>query len=517
MKETGTVYLVGAGPGDPALQTLRCKELISRADCIVYDSLANNAILNACRPSAKLIYVGKRVGQHSHSQEAINQILIDEAQKHELIVRLKGGDPFVFGRGGEEMQALSKADVPYEVVPGVTAGTAVPAYAGIPVTHRGVARAVSFITGFTKEHSTTELDWESLIRLDNTLVFYMSSRLAPQISSKLMAAGMPAYKPMCIISNGTLPNQRVIRGKIADFTPDFCNYEELSPALIVIGDTVAFADNYAWRKKLPLAGRNIVVTRSLHQQSALADKLQALGANIISLPSIELHPCKDQSPLQDAIKSIGVEGRYSWLVFTSVNAVEIFFDELYKSGFDARRLAQLRIGAVGRITAEALKKRGIQADFVPQNHTGEDFARELIERYGTVEGEQILIPGSELSRTHLADILQANGAHCKALTIYQNRPADYSEERLQELSKSPIDLVTFCSSSAVDNFFALVEKYQLGYLLEHTQMASIGRLTSKSIVKQHLSVHIEAPEASIDSLIEAIVKAFEKPSASKTN
>ncbi|GAD05612.1 hypothetical protein HQ45_05900 [Porphyromonas crevioricanis] len=501
MIQKGKVYLAGAGPGDPGLLTQRTARLLAEADVVVYDALSNLSLLENCRPDAELISVGKRVGRHSHSQGEINEILVQQAKKGLAVVRLKGGDPFVFGRGGEEMQALKAAAIPYEVIPGVTAGVAVPAYFGIPVSHRGLSTTVTFVTGTTKENREPDLDWQALASLRGTIVFYMATRMAPVISSKLIEAGMPAVTPMCIISRGTLPQQHILKGMIADFTAEYTDYEQLSPGLIVIGEVTRFAEDYAWHSSLPLAGKTVLVTRSLAQSSVLADKLREAGAEVLLFPTICIRPKDDLTELQRAIEHIET---YHWLVFTSANGVEIFFDRLHTSGYDSRILHHLRFGAVGKVTAEALRSFGIRADFIPQTHTGEAFARELSARE-SLSGLRVLIPGSALSGEILPSLLEESGAVCEPIAIYDNLPMDYPEQQLRLLTAHPLDYITFCSSSAVDNFYRLIERYGLQEWISSARTAVIGPVTAKTLAKYDRQIDIEAPEAHMDALVQAII------------
>ncbi len=502
MIQQGKVYLVGAGPGDPDLITLKAAQLLTEADVVVYDALSNDSLLGLCKATAEKVFVGKRIGRHSYAQEEINQILVVQAQKGRSVVRLKGGDPFVFGRGGEEMLALHREGLPYEVVPGVTAGIAVPAYAGIPVSHRGVSTSIIFITATTKEHQTPDIDWDALARMGGTIVFYMGTQVAPLISQKLIEAGLKRDTPMCIISDGTLPTQRIIKASVADFTLDYTDYESLSPGLVVIGEVVAFAEQYAWRLSKPLTGKNILVTRSLAQSSRLAEQLIQEGASVTTLPTIEIIPCKDLSELSEEIQHIT---NYRWIVFTSTNGVEIFFTKLRTMGLDLRKLHQLKFGAVGKATAAALRKEGILADFVPLRHSGVDFAEEFISKQPVLRGLRILIAGSTLSSGALPQLLGQAGAMCRFVAIYDNRPITYSKEQIDSLTTRPIDYITFCSSSAVENFYHMVEQYRLQDWVKGIRKVSIGPMTSASVAKYDQGNLLQASQASIPALVQAII------------
>lgn len=499
-----TVYLVGAGPGDCGLLTLRAKQLLEQANAVIYDALVSPAIMNLCAKSARLIYVGKRAGNHSNTQEEINQIIIETARQTPggKVVRLKGGDPFVFGRGGEEMAALKAAGLVYEIVPGVTAGISAPAYFGIPVTHRGMSRSVSLITAATQDGNLPDLNWDALARLDGTLVFYMGMRAVPQICRRLIAYGMNANQQAAIISRGTTARQLILTSDLAHFTPDYADYEALSPGLFVVGDVVSFADKYGWSTNQPLAGQKIIVTRSLAQASDLSVLLEEKGAEVVLLPTIEIVPSADLTALSAEIKRIQ---NYSWLLFTSVNAVEIFFGRLQTEGLDARALSKCKVGAVGAVTEQCLRHFGIRADFVPTKHTGRDFAHELLQHDPEIRGNQVLIPSSAIAHTEIREILEQSGVQCLQLPVYENRVLTYEQNYLEDLLTGKCDWLTFCSSSAVDNFMHLIRSLGLEHLLHGIKIAVIGHVTAQALSQYNLNHSAMPANPTLKGLVNEIV------------
>ncbi|WP_329905102.1 uroporphyrinogen-III C-methyltransferase [Porphyromonas pogonae] len=501
MMEKGKIYLVGAGPGDPELLTVRARDLLTEADCVIYDALVNPAILNLVPLHAQLIYVGKRADHHSYTQEEINDIILQEYRPEGIVVRLKGGDPFVFGRGGEEMLALAQGGIPFEVVPGITSGIAAPEYMSIPVTHRGISTSVTLITGFTKELQAPDADWDALVRLGGTLVFYMSTRTAPLVSAKLVEAGMSPDTPMAIITNGTLPHQTMICDKISAFTDTFTDYEILAPGLVVIGDVIGLKDSVPDRPQKPLQGQNILVTRSLHQSSNLADMLSNCGANPILLPTIEITPLEDQSCLRSAFENIS---SYNWIFFTSVNGVEVFFDELLKGDRDIRAVAHCSFAVVGKATGDAMMKYGLKPDFVPAKHTGEDMVAEFVQSYD-MDGVKVLLPGSVLSRDAIKDNLSDHGVVCDFIPVYDNQPIHYSSQRLEVMRAIAPQWITFCSSSAVTNFMKLVDNHGLQDWIRHSRIACIGELTAHTATHAGLQVDVMPHKPLMELLVQEII------------
>ncbi len=496
------VYLVGAGTGAVELLTLKAYRLLQEADIVVYDALVSAPILALIPSSAKRIYVGKRAGKHAQSQEEINKLLVELAQSETAnILRLKGGDPFVFGRGGEEMQALHEASIPYEIVSGITAGVSAPAYCGIPVTHRGLSQSVTFITAFTKEGGLPQLDWEALARLGGTLVFYMSMGTLPLIAEALQKHGLKGTTPAGIISEGTRPTQREHFASLQDFTADYLDYKSFTPALFIVGEVVDFAKDYAWFERGELAGQRILVTRSERQSSKLQTMLEAEGAEAILLPTISISPLEDNKEFKEAVHKLE---QYTWLIFTSSNAVRIFMDKLFREERDVRALAHLQIACLGKTTKEALEGYSLKADFVPSVYTSQCLAEELITKGLVSSEDKLLIPQSKLSEQTVERLMSSHNIACESLIIYANEALEYETDKLNELFAQPLDWLTFCSSSAVHNFFNLVDKHNLRPLITQTKLAVIGSMTAQALESHGYRPNLIPKEATIASLVEAI-------------
>lgn len=499
MLEQTKVYLVGSGPSGVDLLTLRAAKLLGSADLIVYDALVDASIHRLFNPRAEHIYVGKRAGQHALQQEEINALLIDLAQRHPgaQIIRLKGGDPFVFGRGGEEMQALRKAYIPFEIVPGITAGIASPAYFGVPVTHRGISRSVTLITAFSKEGGLPDLDWEAYSRLDGTLVFYMSMRVVPQIVKALINAGMSPTREAAIISHGTRPEQRIEIHELREFTEGRYDYSLFSPGIFVVGEVLSFAREHAWYEPSPLAGKKVLITRSEGQSSALCELFEAEGAEPLVLPSFEIQPClSSDSPL------IGQELGDVALALSSPNAVDYFVQHLQREGLDTRYLARFdSIIAIGPGTATALEKYGLRPDLIAPKHTAEGLAELIIT---SAKWKRVYLPTSQIGGTELEDRLKSAGIEVLRHVVYENIPIDYKREELEALLRGGVDWITFCSSSAVHNFIALIEKYELRELLDGQRLAAIGPSTAESIRGYGYPITVEPSNPSLKNLVEAM-------------
>lgn len=498
----GKVYLVGAGPGDAELLTLKASRLLAQAEAVVYDALVGPAILSHLPSHTERIYVGKRAGRHAMTQEEINQTLVEVAQRCEgIVVRLKGGDPFVFGRGGEEMQALRGAGLSYEIVPGVTAGVAAPAYCGIPVTHRGVSRSVSLITAFSKEGGVPELDWAALARLGGTLVFYMSMRVVPIIAERLIASGLRATTEAAIISRGTLPTEQLHTAPISSFVQGYLDYEHYAPGLFVVGDVVTFAKDYAWRPSYPLAGQRILVTRSQAQASRLVEILQERGADTTLLPTIEITPSHDWlSP-----EALRKPNSSTCIFFTSTNGVRYYIEGLQACGQDIRFLGDCTIAAVGPATAKELARYGLQADLMPSSDYS---ARGLVEAWkDSPMRRQIthaILPTSPLASGELRNGLDNLGLQVSEYHVYDNRPIAYTKDELRELLDEGLDWITFCSSSAVHNFMALLNLHGLQDYATRVPLAAIGEVTAQTIQEYGLCVSAMPAEATLPALADAL-------------
>ena len=503
----GRVYLIGAGPGDPKLLTLRGAELLAAAECVVYDALVHPAILDHAPPAAQRHFVGKRGGEVSASQESITALLVEMAGEHETVVRLKGGDPFVFGRGGEEAEALAAAGIPFEVVPGVTAGVAGPAYAGIPVTHRGLAASVTFVTGHedpTKERS--DLDWSHLAGVGGTLVFYMGVRKMAQNLARLVEGGRSADTPAAIVEWGTHPRQRTITATLGTIAAEAERAGIGAPALVVIGEVVTLRDRLGWFESRPLFGKRILVTRARAQASGFAAQLEALGAEVVQFPTIRITGPTDPEPLRAAVKR--VDG-YDWIVFTSVNGVERFWKEMRAAGRDARSLAGVHVCAIGPATGAALELEGLHADVVPEQFVAESVV-EALAAEADLPGARVLLPRAEVAREALPVLLAERGATVDEVAAYRTDPDVREAAQLrQRLDANEIDIITFTSSSTVRNFVEAV-----GTSIGRARIASIGPITSATVRELGLEVAIEAAEYTIPGLVRAVVELCREPDPS---
>jgi len=503
----GKVFLVGAGPGDPGLMTVRGKQLVDSADAIVYDALANPALLppdaeESGRP--ELYYVGKRGAsvpgaKASVSQEDINSLIVKLAREGKRVVRLKGGDPFVFGRGSEEAQACNDATVPFEVVPGVTAGIAAPAYAGIPVTHRGLATSVTFVTGHEDpDKASTQTNWTALAKSGGTIVLYMGVKTLPAISRALIDGGMPAEIPAAAIQWGTLWKQRTVVATLETLAARAEDQGLTAPVITVIGWSVVLRDEIKWLEQRPLFGKRVVVTRATQQASALSEKLRDAGADVIEVPATRIARL-DLSPLRDAIRRLS---DYQWVVFTSQNAVAIFWEQLLGAGRDARALAGLKISAVGPATAGALLERGIAVDTIPERFVAEALLEVMTAR-GDVAGANVLYVTAEGSRDVLPSGLREIGAEVEVVQAYRSISDDAGAGRLaRAIESGKVHLVTFTSGSAVRAYVDAVG----AELAARVPAASIGPQTSDALRAAGIEVRYEAVESTIDGLVSAIVR-----------
>ena len=499
----GFVSLVGAGPGDEGLITVRGGERLGHAEVVVYDYLANSNFLDMCPPECEKIYVGKRSGSHTFGQEEINRLLVEHARRGKAVVRLKGGDPFIFGRGGEEALSLAQEGISFEVVPGVTAGSAACAYAGIPVTHRGLSNGVTFVTGHgaVQEPEEHEQNWKNLAQSDHTVVVYMGVKNLPFIVGALLRHGRASDTPAAIISWGTTAGQRVVSASLETLAAR-AQAESISPpAIAVIGRVVALREKIRWFEGLPLFGSRILVTRSSDDAKSLSVPLRALGAEVIEFPSIEISPVEDFSKLDEALRGVS---RYRWIVFTSPKGVAIFFSRLFSLGLDARALAKSNVACIGTGTAAELSAYGICADLVPELFTSEGLVQTFKERKDELLGEYVLFPVSEIARDIVPNALTSMGARCRIIPIYTVSKPVYSREEIEQAFEPFPDLVSITSSSTVQNLVALLEEHGLGAYCSRIRGASIGPVSTRTAEELGISVVTEAKEHSIPGLIEGI-------------
>jgi uroporphyrinogen III methyltransferase/synthase len=490
----GVVYLVGAGPGDPGLLTARALELISSAEAIFHDRLIPAGALDGAGEEAELVYVGKQPGAPSVAQEEIEEMLIERARAGRSVVRLKGGDPFVFGRGGEEAEALAEAGVPFEVVPGVTAGVAAPAFAGIPVTHRDEASAVAFVTGHEDpEKDESALDWEALARFPGTLVLYMGVKRLADIAAALSAAGRDPDEPAAVIERGTLPGQRVAEAPLSGIAAAVAEAGIRPPAITLIGPVAARRERLAWLEQRPLHGRRVVVTRARAQASGLARALESLGAQVIELPAIHIVPRIEAEDVRIAVESLG---DYSLICLTSTNGVRLLFDAMQNASLDARAFAGAQVAAIGPGTAAALREHGIEADIVPERFVAEALL-EALEGID-VEGQRVLIARAAEARDTLPKGLRERGADVDVVALYETLPEPPAPEALAAARDA--GYITFTSASTVRNFLEAVGEERP----EKARIVSIGPVTSEAIREAGLEVDAEAERHDIDGLIAAL-------------
>ncbi|MGZ8648434.1 MAG: uroporphyrinogen-III C-methyltransferase [Solirubrobacteraceae bacterium] len=490
---SGTVYLVGAGPGDPGLMTRRSLELIASADAILYDRLVPPGALDGARPDADLRYVGKEPGNPAMAQEDIDALLVELGSRGLKVVRLKGGDPFVFGRGGEEAEALAAAGVPFEVVPGVTAGVAAPAYAGIPVTHRDAASAVAFVTGHEDpDKPESALDWDALARFPGTLVLYMGIRNLPLIAERLTAAGRDPHEPAAVVERGTHPGQRTLVDTLAGIGARAQAEGVRPPAITVVGPVAGLRDTIAWLERRPLHGEVVAVTRARAQASGFAARLRELGAEVVETPAIRIEPRPLEGALLDAV---GRLGEYALVCLTSPNGVRLLFDALRDTGRDARALAGATVAAIGPGTAAELERHGVRADVLPEQFVAEALVEALTAV--EVEGRRVLVARAAEARSVLPDALRERGADVDEVALYDTVAEPLGDAELAALERATY--VTFTSSSTVR--FLLDSGVRPP---EGARVVSIGPVTSATAREQGLTVHVEAERHDVDGLVDAL-------------
>jgi uroporphyrinogen III methyltransferase/synthase len=497
----GLVYLVGAGPGDPGLITVKGLACLQKADVVVYDRLASPALLRQAPRGCEMIDVGKSPRRHTLSQEAINALLVEKALAGKVVVRLKGGDPFLFGRGGEEAEALAEAGVPFEVVPGVTSAIAAPAYAGIPVTHRDQTSTFAVVTGHEDPTKTdSSVDWQKLATGVGTLVCLMGIGNLPQIIAKLIEHGRYPHTPVAIVQQGTEARQKTVTGTLADIVEKAREADIRPPAVTIVGEVVALREKLRWFDTKPLFGKRVLVTRSREQASALSERLRELGAEPLEYPSIEIAPPKDMAPLDEAIARLPT---YDWLIFTSANGVGAFADRMSEKGRDMGAPERLKIAAVGPATTQALQSYGLRVDYLPEVYTTKEIAAGI----GDVTGERILLPRAARAPKQLAQALRGKGAVVDEVAAYRTLAVDAPDELKALLADGQIDIVTFTSSSTVRNLVASLSKLDPGKTLSRSLVACIGPVTARTAKRLGIHVDVIARQHTIPGLVEAIVTA----------
>ncbi len=490
----GRVYLVGAGPGDPGLLTVKGMECIRKADVIVYDRLVHPSILACARNDAELIYVGKASSAHTMKQGDINQLLVDKAKEGKTVTRLKGGDPFVFGRGGEEAETLVEQGIEWEEVPGVTSAIAAPAYAGIPVTHRDCCSALGIITGHEKGEES-RIKWDKISLGLDTLVFLMGVENLPNIVSQLTANGRDPSTPVALVRWGTRTEQETLVGTLTDIVEKVQSTGFKSPAVTVVGEVVNLREKLRWFDNRPLFGKKVLVTRSRDQASELSELLREQGAEPIEFPVIRISPPESFDELDAALERIET---YDWVLFTSANAVRAAVDRLHQLGRDVRSLKGPKIGAIGPATAESIASLGVRVDFTPSKFVAESVAEE----FSDPAGKRILIPGAKDAREVLPEKLREKGAQVDVVTSYQTVIEESCAPPIKEmLQKGEIDIITFTSSSTVKNFVQLVGRESV---LEGVTIACIGPITAQTAEEHGLKPDIVAEDYTIEGLVRAL-------------
>lgn len=496
------VYLIGAGPGDKGLLTLKAEQILKKAEVVIYDYLVNPEILSFAPKTSEFIYVGKKSGAHTLSQSQINQLLIKKAKKNNLVARLKGGDPFIFGRGGEEALALSKEKIPFEVIPGVTSAIAVPAYAGIPLTFRKFNSTVAFITGQEEEKETSNIAWDKLAGIE-VLVFLMGVKNLEFIVKKLIENKKEPSLKAALIQWGTTAKQKAVYGSLKTIASLAQKEKITPPALLVVGEVVKLKDKLNWFVKKPLFARTVLITRSREQASALKEKLEDLGAEVVEFPTVAITDPSDYAGLDGQIDNLNI---FNWIIFTSVNGVEYFFKRLFKKNKDLRDLKGISIAVIGAATKEKLESFHLKADFMPSDFTSQAIINGL--KHKSISGQRILLPRSQIADEVLSVGLRQLGAEVREVAVYNTiKP----EINIKLLKNKKIGIVTFTSSSTVNNFVSSFSSpKEIKQFFPKTKFASIGPITSKAAKRWGLIVHAEAKEHTIDGLIKAMIKLSDK-------
>ncbi|WMJ22038.1 uroporphyrinogen-III C-methyltransferase [Paludicola sp. MB14-C6] len=498
MAEYGKVFLVGAGPGDEDMLTVKAKRLIENAQVVVFDRLVSEPIMNLIPDSAIKINVGKNVGDHPVPQEEINQILVDKAKEGYDVVRLKGGDSFLFGRGGEELELLCENKINFEVIPGITSAIAAAAYAGIPVTHRDYCSSLHIITGHKKKDGALDLDYSALVKLNGTLIFMMSVANIGEIAKGLMENGMSPSMDCAIVENGTRPNQRKFVADIGTIKQVIANNNVKSPALIVVGKVCSLADKFDWFSNQPLSGKRILVTRPKANSNKLAEKLKSLGADVISIAAIKTKPIDFIMPQLE---------NYTMLIFTSAVGVDVFFQKLLSLGKDTRQLSGLKIAVVGKETAKALLNYGIQADFIPNTFSGEILAKEMLQKEVIGQTDKLLLLRAKDASKELTNILSEYNIRFEETAVYET-----VYEKNDSINPLDFDLVTFTSASCVDGFINSVNN---PFDFSTINAVCIGEQTAAEAKKYNMNITI-SKEATIDSMVECIGGIYHASKSQKT-
>jgi uroporphyrinogen III methyltransferase/synthase len=502
----GKVFIVGAGPGDYRLMTLRAVECIGKADVIVYDRLVSGRILSFAGPAAELVYVGKQPDAHPVPQERINEILVEKALEGRTVARVKGGDPFVFGRGGEEAEALRARGIPFEIVPGITSAIAVPAYAGIPVTHREFCSSLHIITGHERPgKDASAVEYEVLAKTEGTLVFLMGVKNLPEITGRLREAGKDGKTPAAVIEKGTTAGQRAVTGTLEDIAMKVSEAQIVSPAVTVIGKVAELREKIGWFPYGKLAGKRVIVTRSREQAGELSKRIEELGGEVLEFPAVKMEKTASFEEQDNVLRDMK---RFQWLVFTSVNGVNAFFERWRELRLDIRSLCGVRLAAVGGATAGALEAMGLMADYVPEKYTAEELAKGLAER--VPKGGRVLLARAEAAGGEMTDILQKAGIEYTDLAVYRTlRENTGGGEILKAIEEGGADFLTFTSSSTVTGFLEAIGKESIPKL-SGIKIVCIGPVTAKTARDAGLKVAAVAGEHSIEGLADTLAVLGEK-------
>lgn len=507
-KETGICYLVGAGPGDPGLMTMRGKECIERADVVVYDYLSNPDFLRWARPDAELIYAGKKSKDHAIPQGGINELLVEKAKEGKIVTRLKGGDPFIFGRGGEEGEELRDAGVPFEIVPGISSSIAGPAYAGIPVTHRDHCSQLTIFTGHERPEKTeSSIDYAHLAKTPGTRVMLMGVERLGAVTEALLAEGSDPELPVALVRWATTGRQETITGTLSTIADIAEKVEFKAPAVAVFGTVVNCREKLNWFEERPLRGKRVVVTRTRKQASALSKQLGELGADVLEMPTIRIER-SDGEDLRNFAQTVADAHTYEWIIFTSPNAVEYFFDAFYKIREDAREIGGARIAAIGPGTAAKLKEYHMGTDLMPEKHVAEGLAEAFEKQVGSIENTTMLWVRAKDARSVLSSRLNKAGVILDESIAYQTVPeTDDPTGAVKRFKEEGADIITFTSSSTVENFFDLGLE-----IPDETAIASIGPITSATLEENTYDPDMEAETHDIPGLVKAVIElANEKP------
>ncbi len=503
MQKQGKVYLIGAGPGDPGLITLKAVKCLNMADIIVYDYLVNTKLLEHKKADAEVIYVGKKSGQKEMSQEKINRLLIKYAKKGNIVARLKGGDPFIFGRGAEEAIELRENSIDFEIIPGVSSFYSVPEYAGIPPTHRDVSSTLAVITGHedpAKSRST--IPWSSLAKI-STVIFLMGIRNLSEIVNRMKKSGKKASTPIAVITWGTYPTQQTITGTLKDIIEKSNEAEVDPPGIIIIGEVVKYRDQIKWFENRPLYGKRIIVTRPKAQSKSFVERLNELGAETIEFPTIEISPPSSWKKLDNSLKTIN---KINWIIFTSANGVNYFFKRFFEKGLNIKSLFSTKFAVIGEKTNECLNEFGLSADLIPEEYRAEG----LIEEFKSIDliGKNILIPRAKEARNILPKTLKRLGANVDVVTVYENKVPENlkSKKLISGIKKSAPDIITFTSPSTVSNFYSVFKADDKAF--KDCIIAAIGPITNQALNGHGKNADITPKKYTTDDLIEGILNYY---------